>query len=95
MQSPVPYLVPTCNRHPDKAPEPSPEDEDMGPSVTFGSLLDQLGRYESFKKNTIYRGYKMDVPPVFTDDGNIVLPSDYKTAIPNDTVVAIRGSMKM
>jgi hypothetical protein len=37
----------------------------------------------------------MNVPPVFKANGNRVHPFQYKSAVPEGTIVAIRGSMKM
>lgn len=47
------------------------------------------------KTHHAYRGYEMSVPPVFTADGNIVVPGNYEDAIPDGTLVAVRGKMKM
>ena len=37
----------------------------------------------------------MDLPPVFDVNGDPILPSQYKNVIPEGTLVAICGSMKM
>ena len=37
----------------------------------------------------------MNLPSVFDVNGDLVLPSQYKNVIPEGTLVAIRGSMKM
>ena len=47
------------------------------------------------KANESYSRYEMCVPPVFDAQGHRILPALYKTAIPNGTIVAVRGSMKM
>lgn len=79
----------------DEAPAPSPEVDNQNPRMSFGELPDPYGRYESFKKNPIYCGYEMDLPPVFDAGGILVHPTKYNDVIPNDTLVAVRGSMKM
>ena len=63
--------------------------------MLFGELPDPFGRYQSFKANTTYCGYEMDLPPVFDADGDLVLPPQYRDAIPEGTLVAVRGTMKM
>ena len=80
----------------DSTPTPSSEDDDpANPRVFFGGLSDPLGRYRVLKMNESYLHYEMCVPPVFDAKGRRVLPARYGTAIPNGTIVAVRGSMKM
>lgn len=57
--------------------------------MTFGDLPDPLDRYRCFKENTAYSQYEMNIPPLFLPDGNLVVPFDYKTAIPDGTLVAV------
>jgi hypothetical protein len=73
----------------------SVDDDPVNPRVFFGGLPDPLGRYRALKMNESHSRYEMCVPPVFDAQGNRVLPAQYKTAIPNGTIVAVRGSMKM
>ena len=74
----------------------SSEDKDpANPRVFFGELPDPLGRYRVLKMNESYLRYEMIVPPVFDAEGHRVIPGQYRTAIPNGTIVAVRGSMKM
>ena len=80
----------------DNAPAPSSEDDDpANPRVFFSGLPDPLGRYRILKANESYSRYKMCVPPVFDAQGRRVLPALYRTAVPNGSIVAVRGSMKM
>ena len=81
----------------DSTPAPLSEDDDhpANPRVFFGGLPDSLGRYRVLKMNESYSRYEMSVPPVFDAQGHRVLPAQYRTVIPNGTIVAIRGSMKM
>jgi hypothetical protein len=72
----------------------SPDDEE-NPRVLFSELPDPLGRYQALKANDAHRRYEMNVPPVFKANGNRVHPFQYKSAVPEGTIVAIRGSMKM
>jgi len=37
----------------------------------------------------------MDLPQVFDANGNLVLPTNYRDSIPDGTLVAAFGSMKM
>jgi hypothetical protein len=86
------YLLPPL----DSTPAPSSEDDDpANPRVFFGRLPDPLGRYRVLKTNESYSRYEMCVPPVFDAQGRRVLPELYKAAIPNGTIVAVRGSMRM
>ena len=71
------------------------EVDGAAPRVTFGSLPDPAGRYSSLKENEAYRRYQMCILPVFDIDGNIVEPSKYKDAIPDGSLVAVRGKLKM
>ncbi|KAF9779875.1 hypothetical protein BJ322DRAFT_1113194 [Thelephora terrestris] len=73
----------------------SPDDDEGDPRVLFSDIPDPLGRYRGLKANNAYRRYEMVVPPVFEANGRRVHPSQYKTSIPEGTVIAIRGSMKM
>jgi len=61
----------------------------------FGGLPDPLGQYRVLKMNETYLHYEMSVPPVFDAQGYHILPAEYRTAIPDSTIVAVRGSMKM
>ena len=70
-------------------------DDPANPRVFFSALPDPLGRYRVLKANESYSRYEMCVPPVFDAQGHRILPALYKTAIPNGTIVAVRGSMKM
>ena len=63
--------------------------------MLFGKLEDPADRYKLFKTNTAYAGCEMNIPPVFDVNGNYILPSRYETAIPDGTLVAVRGLMKM
>jgi hypothetical protein len=63
--------------------------------LLFGELPDPLDRYRSLKANATYYGYEMNIPPVFDVDGNPVFPTEYQNSIPEGTLVAVRGSMKM
>ncbi|KAF9652787.1 hypothetical protein BDM02DRAFT_3126222 [Thelephora ganbajun] len=45
--------------------------------------------------NVVYRGYEVDLSPVFDADGNLMFPPQYKDAIPDGIFVVARGSMKM
>ena len=58
-------------------------------------LPDPERRYEIIKKNAAYHGFEMVFPPVFDGDGNHILPGDYKTTIPEGSIVTVRGTMKM
>ena len=61
----------------------------------FYDLPDPQGHYTMLKATQAYRRYEMCIPPVFTADGNTVVPEEYKDKIPNGTLVAVRGKMKM
>jgi len=63
--------------------------------VSFGDLPDPVGRYANLKNNETYRRYQMCIPPVFDIDNNLVEPSKYKDTIPDGTLVAVRGKLKM
>ena len=63
--------------------------------MIFNDIPDPNGRYRNLKANNAYRRYEMIVPPVFEDNGRRVHPSQYKSTIPEGTIVAVRGSMKM
>lgn len=65
------------------------------PKVLFGDLPDPKGRYAALKANPAYNRYEMCIPPVFLDDGSLVVPSMYEELIPDGTLVAVRGKMKM
>ena len=65
------------------------------PRVFFSGLPDPLGRYRALKMNESYSRYEMCVPPVFDAQGIRIPPAQYKTAIPNGTIVVVQGSMKM
>ena len=80
--------------HLDKAPTPPPDD-DSTQHLLLSDLPDPLGRYEEVKKNPACCGYEMELPPVFDSDGNIVPPPQYQRVIPDGTLVAVHGSMKM
>jgi hypothetical protein len=82
--------------NPHGTPAASSEDNDpANPRVFFGGLPDPLGRYRVLKMNETYSRYEMCVPPVFDAEGRRVPPALYRTAIPDGTIVAVRGSMKM
>ena len=89
------HLILTCHYQSDEPPTPSPEDNNAGPCVTFGSLPDPQNRYRAFKKNLAHCGYEMSFPPVFNADGDLVIPSKYEGVIPDSTVVVVRGTMRM
>lgn len=63
--------------------------------VLFRDLPDPKSRFTELRKSRAYQNYEMCVPPVFTADGNIVFPWKYEDAIPDGTLVAVRGKMKM
>jgi hypothetical protein len=63
--------------------------------VIFCDLPDPKGRYDRLKATQAFHRYEMSVPPVFTADGNIVVPSNYEESIPDGSLVAVRGKMKM
>ena len=69
--------------------------DNANPHITFGNLFDPSGRYSSLKENAAYRRYQMCVPQVFDVDNNLVKPSQYKDAIPDGTLVTVRGKLKM
>ncbi|KAF9782851.1 hypothetical protein BJ322DRAFT_178294 [Thelephora terrestris] len=74
----------------------SGEDESIMPNrVKFGDLPDPKNRYARLKAAQTFNRYEMCVPPVFVADGNIVVPSKYEDMIPDGTLVAVRGKMKM
>lgn len=74
----------------------SKEDQSAVPNrVIFCELPDPKGRYEALKATPAFHRYEMCVPPVFTADGNIVVPRKYEDMIPDGTLVAVRGKMKM
>ena len=54
-----------------------------------------MSRFATLKANQAYQRYEMCIPPVFTSDGKIVLPLKYDEMIPDGTLVAVRGKMKM
>ena len=92
---PAPSSYRTLTRHQDEPPTPSPEDGNSVPRLTVRDLPDPLNRYESFKTNAIQSGYEMDIPQVLDSNGNLVLPTEYKDCIPEGTLIAATGSMKM
>ena len=49
----------------------------------------------ALKENPTYHPYEMCVPPVSTANGNIVVPWKYEDMIPDGTLVAVRGKMRM
>ena len=63
--------------------------------VLFRDLPDPKDRFTELKKIQAYQRYEMRVPPVFTADGQLVIPSKYEEMIPDGTLVAVRGKMKM
>ena len=74
----------------------SDENEPSVPDrVLFSKLADPKGRYTLLKATQAYLRYEMCVPLVFTDGGDIVVPSNYEEMIPDGTLVAVRGKMKM
>ena len=75
----------------DSTPAPLSEDDDpANPRVFFSGLPDSLDRYRVLKMNESYSRYEMSVPPVFDARGRRVLPAQYRTTIPNGTIVAVR-----
>lgn len=66
-----------------------------GPCITFGDLPDPSGRYRALKENDTYRRYQMCIPPVFDINNRIVEPSKYEETIPDGSLVAVRGKLKM
>jgi hypothetical protein len=86
---PYPHLV--LIFHLDKPPTPSPENNDPG-RLLLGELPDPENRFSQLSS---FHSYEMMVPPVFDADGELILPADYKDSIPQGTLVAIRGTMRM
>ncbi|KAF9782686.1 hypothetical protein BJ322DRAFT_166115 [Thelephora terrestris] len=78
-----------------KSTPSSANDDEEDPHVLFGGIPDPLDRYRALKANNAYCRFEMIVPPVFEANGRRVHPTQYKSAIPEGTIVAIRGSMKM
>ena len=65
------------------------------PKILFGDLPDPKNRYVVLKANQNFRRFEMCIPPVYLDDGSLVMPSTYEDSIPDGTLVAVRGKMKM
>jgi hypothetical protein len=63
--------------------------------VVFSELPDPKGRDAMLKATQAYERYEMCIPPVFTDGGDIVVPSDCEGIVPDGTSVAMHGKMKM
>jgi hypothetical protein len=63
--------------------------------VLFCDLPDPKGRFKTLKENQAHQRYEMCIPPVYTADGKGVVPSKYEDAIPDGTLVAVHGKMKM
>jgi hypothetical protein len=63
--------------------------------ISLFDLPDPKGRYTMLKGSQTYSRYEMCIPPVFTPDGKMVVPSKYEEMIPDGTLVAVRGGMKM
>jgi len=65
------------------------------PCITFGDLPDPTERYSNLKVNEAYRRYQMCIPPVFDINNNLVEPLKYRDMIPDGSLVAVRGKLKM
>jgi len=64
--------------------------------IHFCDLTDPQSRFMALKASTAYHNYEMCIPPVFTADRlKTVVPWEYQDMIPNETLFAVRGKMKM
>ena len=71
-------------------------EKDLNPErVLFRDLPDPKNRFAALKTTQAYQHYEMCIPPVFAADGEIILPWKYEEIIPDGTLVAVRGKMKM
>ena len=66
-----------------------------GPQVVFRDLPDPKARYATLKGNPTFQRYEMVIPPIFKANGNLVVPGAYEDVIPDGTLVAVRGKLKM
>lgn len=71
------------------------KDDEGNPRVFFGDVPNPRDRYRVLKGNPAYRRCEMAIPPVFEADGTRIHPFHYRAAIPEGTIVAARGTMKM
>lgn len=71
------------------------EEDPFFPQAHFRDLPDPQSRFVELKNTQAYLRYEMCTPPVFTSNGTNVLPWKYEDMIPDGTLVAVRGKMKM
>ena len=70
-------------------------EDPASPRVLFRDLPDPKGRFTVLRNTQTYQRYEMCIPPVFTANGKNVVPWKYENMIPDGTLVAVRGKMKM
>lgn len=62
------------------------EEDPESHRVLFCDLVDPKNRYSVLKNNPVHQRYEMCIPPVYTADGNTVVPSMYEDMIPDGTL---------
>ena len=89
-----PLILVADNDHSTAHRPSSEEREKRDPNrILFRDLLQS--RFAMLGSNPLYHRFEMCFPPVSTANGNVVLPSQYENMIPDGTMVAVHGKMKM